>query len=255
MTFNRVISEKHAIGLVRVGNPFVDAMEALLRADDRGAAFAMWRQISSYPRSTEFFFRFQFFIEADLSGAQDLLKSHRGSPEALRRRADAAFPPDYRALWLDSDLACVNDPAVLSVLARSFSKEKREDGSRDFNIRREGWSSIVTSIPLPDWGELCERARRSAQQNLVDDDEFRERVQRCATRLRKTLSIANEALQSRIARLSGAVRSSETESAEFERKLGEALVAGIEAPTIRVDSIGSIFLSPLAIPSDEESDQ
>jgi ATP-dependent helicase HepA len=255
MTFNRVISEKHAIGLLRVGNPFVDAMEALLRADDRGAAFALWRQTSSYPRSTEFFFQFQFFIEADMSAAQALLKSHRGSPEALRRRADAAFPPDYRALWLDSDLACVNDPAVLSVLARPFSKEKRQDGSRDFNIRREGWSSIVTSIPLPDWGELCERARRSAQQNLVDDDEFRERVQRCATRLRKTLSIANEALQSRIARLSGAVRSSETESAEFERKLGEALVAGIEAPTIRVDSIGSIFLSSLAIPSDEESDQ
>ena len=79
----------------------------------------------------------------------------------------------------------------------------------------------------------------------MDDDEFRERVQRCAIRLRKTVSIANEALQSRIARLSGAVRSSETESAaSFERKLGEALVAGIRGAGYSSPiSVGSIFLS------------
>ncbi len=255
MTFNRVVSEKHALGLLRVGNPFVDGMEALLRADDRGAAFAMWRHIPSFPSPAELFFRFQFFVEADLSAARTLLESHRGSPEALRRRADSAFPPEYKAIWLDSDLARVDDPSVLSLLDRPFSKQKRKDGGKDFNIRLEDWSSVSTLIPLTDWGELCERARRSARQHLADAEAFREHLLRCATRLRKTLSIANEVLQSRIARLTGAICLSETESAEFEREIGEVLVAGIELPNIRVDSVGSIFLSAVAMPSVKESDQ
>ena len=88
MTFNRVISEKHAIGLVRIGNPFVDTMEALLRADDRGAAFSLWRQISLLPkRRPNSSFNSSSSLRQTMSAAQALLKSHRGSPEALNAAA------------------------------------------------------------------------------------------------------------------------------------------------------------------------
>jgi len=255
MMFNRVSSEKHSVELLRIGNAFVDAMESLLRADDRGATFAMWRQVPSLPTVPELFFVFQFFIEADLSAARALLKPDRGSPEALRRRADAAFPPIYEAVWLDSDLHLVRVPSVLSLLTRPFSKQKHEDGGRDFSIRLERWTSVGNSVPLSDWGELCQRARRAAEQSLVGADAFQEHVHGCATRLRNHSFRTNEALQSRIGRLTGTTRSSEVDTAEFEQKMAEALVAGIESPAIRVDSVGSVFLSSLPLPSFDEPEQ
>ena len=53
----------------------------------------------------------------------------------------------------------------------------------------------------------------------------------------------DDALQSRIARLSGANRAAEERSAWVELEVGRCLAKGIERPLVRVDSAGAVFLA------------
>ena len=62
-TCSRAVSEKRHVGLLRVGHPFVNAMETLVRNDDRGAAFAMAVAHVRFRRHGVF--AVHFVIEAD----------------------------------------------------------------------------------------------------------------------------------------------------------------------------------------------
>ena len=49
---------ENGVRLLRPGNPYLDAVERLVRHDDRGAAFALWRHRPSLPEGeADLFFR------------------------------------------------------------------------------------------------------------------------------------------------------------------------------------------------------
>ncbi len=244
VTFERAVSEKAGIGLLRVGHPFVDGMEALVRADDRGAAFAMWRHVpGGWDGPPRLFFRFDFLIETDVAKALTALSSVQASPEALRRRADEAFPVEYRTLWLDSDLNEVGDPRLMGHLELPYSKAGRSDGGTDVNLRLERWDAVDVLVPVGDWDDLCRRARRKAEDLLRANPGFRERCRAHAQRVRDAASSAEGELQSRIARLPGATRAAEQRVAEVERRLADGIAGGIETPSVRVECAGAVYLS------------
>ena len=244
LTFERAAAEKDPrIGLVRVGHPFVDALEALIRADDRGAAFALWRYMPGAEAQPQLFFRFDFVIEADIAGARLVTGSRATSFEALRRRADEAFPIEYQTVWLDSDLEEVQDDRLLAILKLPYSQERRANGGKDTNLRPDRWPQVDASMSVGDWGDLCTRARQAAERLLRDHTSFRDRCRHYARQLRETTQAVDDALRSRIARLSGRTREAEERSAQFERQFAESLALGVDSPSIRVDSAGAIFLA------------
>jgi ATP-dependent helicase HepA len=242
-SFERHVAEAKHIELIRAGHPFVDSMESLVRADDRGTAYAMWRLVSSWRDAPRLFFRFDFVAEADLSQAGALLESFQAAPEALRRRAQAAFPMTYRTVWLDSDLYEVRDESLLAILEMPYSRKPRADGSSDVNIRLERWALVDAMVPVGDWGDLCHRARTTAESLIRHDPEFRERCRRHADQALGQGRQVHDSLKSRIARLSGPVRTSEQKIASLELNLSEVLSRGIQAPSLRADSAGAIFLA------------
>jgi ATP-dependent helicase HepA len=244
VTFERASAEKDGrIGLLRVGHPFVEALQALIRADDRGAAFAMWRYMPGTVGAPQIFFRFDFVIDADITRARAVTESQRGSVEALRRRADEAFPVQYRTVWLDSDLVAVRDDRLLATLALPYSQEQRTGGGKDTNLRLDRWTKVDALVPVGDWGGLCARAREAAERLLRTDDAFRDRCRRHERELSDGALAVDDALGSRIARLVGSAREAEERAAEFERALAESLELGVRSPSLRVDSAGTIFLS------------
>jgi ATP-dependent helicase HepA len=244
LTFERGAAEKDPrIGLIRVGHAFVEALEALIRADDRGAAFAMWRHVPGAQAPPRVFFRFDFVIEADLAGACTLAGSRAVAREALRRRADEAFPIEYRTVWLDSDLEEVREDRLLALLNLPYCRDRRDDGGRDTNLRPDRWPTLDAAGLVGDWGGLCTRARHTAERVLRNDDGFRERTRRHARLLRAAAQSVEDALRSRIARLNGRTRVAEERAAQFESQLAEALAVGVESPSVRVDSTGAIFLA------------
>jgi ATP-dependent helicase HepA len=243
VTFDRATAETKQVALLRVGHPFITALEALVRSDDRGTAFAFWRYTPAWAGVAQAMFRFDFVIEADLSAFDSISKSMALAKPALRRRADESFPVSYRTVWLTSDLDDVRDPDLLAVLARPYTKFLRDDGGYDVNLRFERWDRAATLLPLGDWSELCSRARQAAERMIRNATEFHLRCDQCASRVRESsVAIAN-ALSSRIVRLSGAARKAEEQMAEAESRLAEALEASIKNPAIRVDSAGVVVLS------------
>lgn len=241
-TFGRAVSEIKRVGLLRIGHPFVDAMEALVRSDDRGVAFAMWRYVPRSVRVPRLFLRFNFVIEADLGALPAGLVRYL-SMSSLRRRVDQAFPLQYRTVWLNGDLEVVQNPRALEILQRPYRKERQQDGSCDLNLKQERWVAVDRFVPIPDWEDLCRRARQAAERVLTNDASL---VDLCRRHAAATLDAAmhvDEALKSRIARLSGATRAAEEQAAALELEVGRGLVKGIERPSFRVDSAGAVFLA------------
>jgi len=245
-TFSRSTAETKHVGLIRVGHPFVTALDALVRSDDRGTAFAMWRYVPKSTRTPLLFFRFDFVIEADLGRVRADF-GDRNSLESLRRRADEAFPVEYRTVWLNGDLEPVRHPRLLAVIERPYQQRPRPDGSKDVNVRMERWDQVDALVSTSDWNDRCRRARDAADRLIRSDPGFRER---CAQAAKRTLVLAldvNESLKSRIARLSGSVRDAEQRMATFEVHVAEALAAGIESPSVRVDSAGAVVLASIPL--------
>lgn len=243
VTFERAEAEGDGIGLLRVGHPFGDALEALVRADDRGAAFAMWRHVPGFDGVPRLFLRFDFVVEADITKARAVLPSRALSHEALRRRADDAFPVDYRTIWLNSDLEEVRDQRIVDILELPYSQRPRQEGGRDWNLRLERWDRVDALAPVGDWEDLCVRGRRKAEQLLRSEQRFLEHCRRHARKLHDATATVDDALRSRIARLIGAVRASEESAANLECRISDAIISGIEDPSIRADSAGAVFLS------------
>lgn len=240
--FDRARAEGSRAPLLRVGHPFLTRLETLVRNDDRGTAFALWRYIPRQFETPEVYFRFDFFVEANLIGKETLFASSNLSRHALRRRADDAFPASYQTIWLSSDLEVVHAPKTLAMLRLSYSKLARPDGSRDFNLNPERWELAEELVVIQDWAELVERAGKAARRHLESDTNLRSACVICAQRIRESSEAKIEALESRIARLSGKAGESETRALALERTLIHTLVDGISIPSIRMDSTGVIIL-------------
>lgn len=243
VTFDRVISEKNGVGLLRVGHPLMQGIESLIRSDDRGMAFAMWRYVPRSLKSPRLFFRFDFVVEVDLAHAYEAGAALITSREALRRRADEAFPVGYRTVWLTSDLDEVRIPALLRILQLRYTKRLRPDGGCDVNLRPELWDGASNAISVGDWPSLCARARDKAEWTMRLDPAFRKQLSTSAERVRNAAAAASIALSSRIERLSGPSRHSEERIADLEASLSRSLEQGIQEPSIRVDSVGAVILA------------
>jgi len=242
-TFERATAEEERLELLRVGHPFVDGIEAQIRADDRGAAFAMWRHLPRWKDEPRLYFLFSFVVEHELNAANDVVAEVGGSLDAFSRRARGAFPCQYRRIWLDSDLNAVRAPDVLRALDVPYAKKPRPDGGTDVNLRLERWTQVDALVPVGDWAALCVRARERAEAVLRSDADLRELCQRYARQVTDAAARAEDTLRSRIARLDGAVRASEERALEFEARLVRLLAQGIETPKVRADAVGATFLA------------
>ena len=248
MTFDRVTAETKGVSLLRVGHPFLQALESLVRSDDRGMAFAMWRYVPEWRDAAQPILRFDFVIEADVyAGKADRVPV---SSAVLRRRADASFPVRYRTVWLTTDLEEVTEPQLLTLLSQPYSKWSRSDGGRDFNLRSERWDRAAQLVSIGDWSELCVKARSRAEGLIRNGAEFRMQCYRHASRVRDSAATTANAFSSRKARLPDAVRQSEERMEEMEAKLAEALIDGIQHPAMRVDSAGVVVISGESLESE-----
>ena len=110
-TVNRTRATKRGglLPILRVGHPFVTALEKQTAHDERGVAYAIWRYrpnaVMPPDSNGQLFFRFDFVLEAGFGEAYQHLSSNTVvSLFAIRRRLDALRDRD---LDRDADLAIV----------------------------------------------------------------------------------------------------------------------------------------------------
>lgn len=238
----------HAASLMRIGHPFLDGLRDYFEWDDRGRAYAIWRQSRDWDalgKDDRLFFRFELVVEATVGSADDV---DAGTQAALQRRADAFFPPRVETVITDRDGSVVENEGLAALVAER--PRRVQDGGTDANVKGDRVHVLDAFVDPPDWPDHCERARASAVDALRQRDDL--------VRQSEDADRAVEAnAQRRMRRLrlrAGAERESDAharvyrERAQQEETAASRVRQSIQAPTVRVDSVGVVILSGSAIP-------
>ena len=245
-------------GLLRYGDALISGMTALTEADDRGRSFAMWRFAPDHIGDpvADIYFRFDFVLEADISGAAKVLFDHgrdtSAANAAIRRRGDMALPPFHRSLWLDRGLAPVTDEPLLARLTRPYSVELDRSGAVDLNLNARRWKRVI-QLRLPEldfWSELSGKARVAAETALRADPDLTESLARAEQR---ALQVDLGRIGQLRARARADADAGDDSDLAFEERLAAALRDGIRAPSVRVDTVGAVFVSASRTATDRVS--
>ncbi len=234
------------VGLLRYGDPFIAGLTEITEADDRGRSSAMWRYDEAHEGigPAEIYLRFNFIVEADTAVAlQGLRLDATTGAAAVRRRADMALPPFFETVWLDQDLAIVDDPRVIARLIRPFTPDAVGPGHRDLNINSQRWRRLERlGLPLVEaWSQLCHQAREAAERSLRGQVRFTEMLSQAEGRAAEVERRRLGQLRARID--VGGSAEEDLDELRLEEALSAALRAGVRAPQLRVDTIGAVFLS------------
>jgi ATP-dependent helicase HepA len=242
------IARANGVGLLRYGDPLMNGITALTEADDRGKAFAMWRYEPAYGGDSiaDIYLRFDFLLEASIARGVEVLgdffKQTNAAVAAIRRRGDMALPPFYRSVWLDRELNLVSDSAILEVLERPYRVESNQSGALDFNLNAERWERLA-QFRLPEmahWSELCFKARALAEDALRAEPEI---IRSLASAKQRILRIDQSRLSQLRARSQFGFSGDLDDDLGFEEELSTAIQEGISDPSVRVDTIGVLFVS------------
>jgi ATP-dependent helicase HepA len=219
-------------GLARLGNPVVDSILSHITWDDRGTSFAMSRRVIDLALpAPRLFFRLDFIIEADVTDANH--------DPAVRRLADAAFPPFIETLWIDQDLQTA-DEDCLHELARPYNQ------NYDTNIRPDILPKAIAKVGCGRWADLCDSVRSVGERLLFKKFDLQSLVEAKAKDFTAARSIVQEQFSSRLAALPkelASERGALKQEIKSAKDLTDILEAGILHPLIHLDSAGIVILS------------
>ncbi|MGK0189524.1 MAG: ATP-dependent helicase HepA [Verrucomicrobiales bacterium] len=244
MSFNRQTALARKVGLARLGTPWIDCLQAYAHQDDRGGAFALWRTIppEDFPEGehVRVYFRLDYLIEANLSEDDNA---------AFRRKADAAFPPGYKTLWIDQDLT-IPETDILDWLEEPYCP------GEDVNIRAEYWGQVLQSLAIHDWVGLCEQVRSVAESLLREQTNLKEKITESVRHFDNETQIAVEQAESRL-EVFGDQHSGLEHELESHGKDAAIIRRAILKPRVRLDSCGAVILSSekFDAPSEVEDDR
>lgn len=241
-TFDSDIAESDGASLLRVGHPFVESVEQMVRSDGRGTAWVLWRVHPELAAQIpELYLGFQFVIEPDHRAALSVASELPISASAIARRAERVLPRRVVKVWSKADGSIVTDPKLLPALDRPY--QSRKLGGPDVHVRTDRWQLVDQRAPSPDWEERCLRVRRAAERHLTTQRSFIDACEQAANDVRRQLALLEATMRTRLGRLQGAARASEEKFLELEQRVSDAIVDAVRRPRVSVDSCGAIFLS------------
>jgi hypothetical protein len=229
--------------LLRVGHPFVAAVERMIEADVRGRAWVLWRHVPTATVGARLYFCFQFALETDVAPVRAAYGTLTPDESALRRMGDQALAPEHATVWVSAAGQVEVREAIVAILARPYRAV--EHGGSDTNVRGDGWLTVGEHIPLVDWAERCAAARQAAERWLRSRPEFHARCAAGAGRIQADAAVRGQRSRARLLRLHGPAHKAEASALELESAIAAGLAKGALAPTARVDVAGAVVLSSI----------
>lgn len=233
--------QSRALRSLRYGDPLVESLHSFCQTDDRGRVFAMWRHRPSYEArdasGCDLWFRFDFLVEANLSNADD------DASRALSRRAEQHFPPQFYCVWVDATREVTMVPP--SSVVEDYRKSEPGPG-RDYNLNPRRWQILHMQDKVPwllEWRRHCEEAAERALQFMAGHELLRQHQERGLASLRGQHTTRVAQVHSRLTRLTGVAQDAERRDLEAEEALYRRLTDAIQAPAIRTDVVGAVFVS------------
>lgn len=232
--------------IYRIGDPLIQMLGDDIKWDDRGRTFAFWRKVKGWnpKKGFEWFgFSFNYIVEGDVSAAAAIYSSIDGKAynrKALQRKMDRYFPPMMYTVTVTPSGIPVTDTNVLEALKAPF--EKLSDFGNDTNLTKERLNIIDEFISPDQWPFLCSCARESSELLLLQDASVVTAREEALHSMRQDLNVQFQQLElrSKIQQTHGQF---DRIDLVFEAELYQAMLAGLEKPQIRLDSVGFIILS------------
>ncbi|WP_281245747.1 protein DpdE [Amycolatopsis marina] len=226
-----VATSRTGIAPLRLGDPMVDWLEQYLRIDERGRARAVVRPHHGNTVAT-MWLACDFLIEFD---ATHLPADTEGVRRRLRRRGDALLPPVIVRTWTDT-VGPADDELVVE-LERPF------DNRSDRLLNGKLWEEVLAE--LPNWQRLCTESGEAALTQVRTMPALTTAPVAATERGRAEVSARLAVLRARAQRLpTEAEKTSAQAELAREEGLGNALLKGIEQPSVSVVACGAVVLWP-----------
>ena len=233
--------------LVRPGLNLLDAIERLLRWDDRGIAFATWRSDARWTgegRGIWLGFRLTYVIQADDEKAREALEGSFDvavTSFSLRRRMDSLLPPWTVTVDVDIGLKPLTDPLLKEILALPYSTDSDYCQHRDYNLgsRRE---ALYGTISFRELSEACQKAKAESEDLLRNSPDFLKWIDLEQHRAINRLESDTDRLKRRFEAISSETGRSDR-GLERDIHVNEAILSALDSPSVRLDSIGLFIVS------------
>ncbi|MFI5509106.1 protein DpdE [Mycobacterium sp. NPDC051804] len=244
-TFRRDVAvQQPDIRLYRYGSPLIDAISDFIWNDDRGRCFGMWRYDSSWHDEDLIAYRFDYHVEADLPQSVSAEPASQGDePKALRRRADAIFPPAVETVWIDIDGMAIVDPTIVGILERRYRKPPTAGADGDLNLNPARLGEAYSVLPQSNWKDSWRDAEAAARQTIVHLESFVERVGAGLESCAYDGQARQRQLALREAYSEGLERADLRRERELEELMTSTLDKAIRAPRLSLDSTGIVIVA------------
>lgn len=221
--------------LFRRGNPFISGIESLLSLDDRGQAVAMWRVEPSWHQAPTVFFGFDFLIEADIAPVLAALAGNIELEPVCRRRADAAFSPQYHRIWIPVNTTQIDgNPALVELLSRPFND------SSDKNLNSQRIDALHAVLGGEEnLAPIATACYEAALQRVSDVADVVEASRHAGDRVRQQTDYLLAQSRAR-SQADGLV--TDPLALDGDVTLGRALEAAVTIPAIRLSTVSCVVL-------------
>jgi ATP-dependent helicase HepA len=198
-------------------------MERFSRWEDRGTAYATWRVDPGIKTADIGWagFHFCFVVEPDLPDTDAVLAG--SDPGGLSRRAQSFLPPWTECFYLDIAGARPNDH-ITSILSRPYESGVRDAGGADINLGSRP-NLMATIMEASAFADLCRSMRSRAEDYIKRSDSY-------------TACTAKAARRAKLDEVRTSARGGDHDGRAIHQ-----LLAAVEAPRIRLDSMGFVVLS------------
>ncbi|MEH3135978.1 MAG: protein DpdE [Mycolicibacterium neoaurum] len=222
--------------LFRRGNPFIDAIEALLDLDDRGQAVAMWRLNRNWTQEPLVFFGFDFLIEADLDPILKAIGDNREMDPVARRRADAALRPKHHRVWVPVN----SSTAVADSQFEGYLSEPHRD-RRDTNLNPQRIGALHALIGGEEnFDSVATGCYMTARAHL---DAISDLVAASRTAAEQVRFETDRVLAQSRARSQAAGLVSDPKALEAEIAIDRAIEAAVTMPSVRVSTVSCVVVA------------
>ncbi len=240
LTWGRVFAQKapKTTRLLRPGSDFFNALEQLAVWDDRGTAYATWRQDLGM-ENRWMGFRMVWVLSPQISSETAVWERHE-RPDLLRR-AEGYLPIFSMEQFVDIEGVPVTDEQILSRMRMPYRNEKGEEGSCDVNLgsRPEEFGRVIDasvfSETLHTIRLICERQFANSEEVMVALDMATKKFERDAALIERSLRQRQSYLKAEYGQ--GLVGLDE---AMLDL---EELKKSITNPNLRLDEIGFMVIS------------
>lgn len=221
--------------LLRVGSQFYSSIQKHFNWEDRGTAFGTFRYSDVDCKEPWFAFKLTFVVEVPIP-----LGIKEDQSASVRTRMDGYYPPQYKVLYVHSNLEVIKDISKINFLNERYKQDPVNNEKRDLNIGSRP-ELLYSLIDKSLFSNLCKKIKENAESFLKGEEGFRKNLSECISNAEVDLARRYRRINMRMKSIG---KNLEDDKSYFnEIQMNQLLLDALQEPTIKLMSIGVFVIA------------